>query len=177
MKKTDVLVNSLLYSLSMLVSCIIVMLAESLLTRVLGSMFVLKPLTLCIIRAVVYSTGVPAMLAIMAYKEGFRTGYCSVAGTAVSGLIASLAHFLFALLFSFEAFASGGVKFVTALVKFGDKLNLKSFSSELSLFDPIPYFFLFALVYIAVMILFGKLGERARIKSRKELTGSETTVA
>ena len=100
-----------------------------------------------------------------------------MAGTAVSGLIASLAHCLFALLFSFEAFASGGVKFVTALVKFGDKLNLKSFSSELSLFDPIPYFFLFALVYIALMILFGKLGERARIKSRKELTGSPTTMA
>ncbi|MBR3879932.1 MAG: hypothetical protein IKJ24_07440 [Clostridia bacterium] len=177
MKKTDVLVNSLIYSFSMLISCVVVMLAEALLTRVLGSMFVLDPLTLCIIRAVVYSIGVPALLAIMAYKEGYRTGYCSVAGTAVSGLIASLAHFLFSLLFSFEAFASGGVKFVAALVKFGDKLNLKSFSGKLSLFDSIPFFFLFALVYIAAMIICGKLGERARIRSRKELTGSQTNVA
>lgn len=177
MKKVDILVNSLIYGISVLVSCIIVMLGESLLTRVLGSMFVLKPLTLCIIRAVVYTLGVTALMGIMSYREGYRAGYSSAPETAISAAIAFVAHFLFALLFSFEAFAAGGVKFIASLVKFGSKLNLKSFSDTLSPVDSIPYFFLFAALYIVVMIVCGKLGAKARIKSRKELTGSDETMA
>lgn len=175
MKKIDVLVNSLLYAVAMLVSCIVVMLAETLITRVLGTMFVLTPLAICIIRAAVYTPGVAALLGILAYREGYHTAYFGVAETAISAAIASLAHFLFALLFNFEAFASGGVKFVAALVKFGGKLNIKSFSGELKAADSIPFFFLFALLYLAVMIVCGRLGAKARIKSRKELTGSATT--
>lgn len=175
MRKTDIFVNSLLYAAAMLISCIVVMLAETLLTRVLGSMFELTPFILCVIRAVVYSIGVTALLAIMAYMEGYRAAYFSAIECAISGALASLLHFIFSLLFSFEAFASGGVKFVAALVKFGEKLNLKSFSGKLEPLDSIPFFFLFALIYVAVMILCGKLGVVARLKSRKELTGSEST--
>ena len=175
MRKTDIFVNSLLYAAAMLISCIVVMLAETLITRVLGSLFELTPFLLCIIRAAIYSIGVTALLAIMAYTEGYRASYFSAAETAISGTLASLAHLLFSLLFSFEAFASGGVKFVAALVKFGEKLNLRSFSGKLEPIDSIPFFFLFALIYVAAMILCGKLGVVARLRSRKELTGSEST--
>ena len=177
MRKVDVLVNSIIYGVSILISCVVIMLAESLLTRILGSMFVLKPFALCIIRAIVYTIGVTALMGIMAYREGYRAGYSSALETAISGTIAFVAHFFFALLFSFEAFAAGGVKFIASLVKFGSKLNLKSFSGTLSPLDSVPYFFLFAALYIAVMIVCGKLGARARLKSRKELTGSESTMA
>ena len=175
MKKIDVLVNSLIYAAAMLISCIIVMLAESLLTRILGSMFVLSPLALCIIRAAVYTPGVAALLGVLAFREGYHAAQFPIVGTAISVAIASVAHLLFSLLFSFEAFAAGGVKFVAALVKFGGRLNIKSFTGELTLIDSIPFFFLFALLYLAVMIICGKLGAMARIKSRKDLTGSTTT--
>jgi len=177
MKKTDVFLNALVYAIYMLVSCIVVMIAETLITRILGSFFELTPLALCVIRAVIYTPSVTALLGILAYKEGYRAAYFSVVGTAVSGAIAAVAHLLFAMLFSFEAFAAGGVKFVAALVKFGEKLNLKSFSGKLLLTDSIPFFLIFAILYIAVMILCGKLGQRARIRSRKELTGSESNLA
>lgn len=177
MKKSDTLLNSLVYAVYMIVSCIVVMLAEALLTRVLGSMFELTPYTLCIIRATVYTPAVPVLLGILAYREGYRSAYFSTSETIISGAIASVAHFLFALLFSFEAFIAGGVRFVAALVKFGDKLNLKSFKGELEAVDTIPFFLLFAVIYIAVMILCGKLGARARLKSRKELTGSDEAMA
>ncbi len=173
MKRSDILVNSLIYAVYMLVSCILVMLAETLLTRVLGSMFELTPYSLCIIRAAVYTPAVPALLGILSYREGYRAACFSALETVISGAIASVAHLIFSLLFSFEAFASGGVKFVAALIKFGDKLNLKSFKGELLPTDSIPYFFLFAALYIAVMILCGKTGAKARLKSRKELTGSD----
>lgn len=175
MKKTDVLVNSLIYAAAMLISCIIVMLAEALITRVLGTMFILSPLALCIIRVAVYTPGVSALLGVLAYREGYHAAHFPIAGTAISVAIASLAHLLFALLFSFEAFAAGGVKFIAALVKFGGRLNIKSFAGELTPIDSIPFFFLLALLYLAVMIVCGKLGAVARIKSRKELTGSMTT--
>ena len=177
MKKTDVFVNSLVYAAYMLISCIIVMIAETLITKIIGSFFLLTPFALCVIRAVIYTISVPALLGVLAYREGYRAAYFSAAGTAISGGIAAVMHLVFAMLFSFEAFASGGVKFVAALIKFGEKLNLKSFSGKLLLTDSILYFFIFAILYVAVMILCGKLGQRARIKSRKELTGSDTTVA
>ena len=177
MKKTDVLVNSLVYAAYMLVSCIIVMIAETLITRIIGSFFNLSPFALCVIRAVIYTPAVTALLGVLAYREGYRAAYFSAAGTAISGAIAAIMHLVFAMLFSFEAFAAGGVKFISALIKFGEKLNLRSFSGKLLLTDSIPFFIIFAALYIAVMILCGKLGQRARIKSRKELTGSENNMA
>lgn len=177
MKKTDVLVNSLVYAVYMILSCIVVMFAEMLVIKVVNVLVEIDYFELCIIRAVIYTVGVNALLAIIAFREGYRAAYFQVASTAISASIASLMHFLFALLFSFEAFAAGGVKFISALVQFGTKLNLSGFSGKLDIIATIPFFFLVALVYVSVMITFGKLGEKRRLISRKELTGSQSTEA
>ena len=175
MKKTDIWVNALIYSIYMLLSCIIIMFAEILISGVLGTMWVLKPLTLCRIRAVIYTVGVTALLGIMGFREGYRAASFSVGTTIISGALASVAHLIFALFFSFEAFSAGGAKFITQIVKFGNKLNMKSFKNELDLFDPVPFFLALAALYIVAMIVCGKLGAHARRRSRKALTGSEST--
>ena len=37
----------------------------------------------------------------------------------------------------------------------------------------IPFFFIIAALYIAVIVIFGKLGEKQRLLDRQELTGGE----
>lgn len=175
MKKGDILFGTVVYSVYMLVSCVVMMFAEMLAIKIIDLFVGLSPLSLCIVRALIYTVGVNALLAIVSYREGYRAASFSVVGTLISGALASLLHFLFSLLFSFEAFCSGGVKFITALVKFGSSLNSDSFSGTLDRFECIPFFSLNALVYIAVMIIFGRLGARNRLSDREELTGNKTT--
>ena len=175
MKKGDILFGTVICSVYMLVSCIVMMFAEMLAIKIINLFVGLSPLSLCIVRAIIYTVGVNAILAIVSYREGYRSASFSVVGTLISGALASFLHFLFSLLFSFEAFCSGGVKFITALVKFGSSLNSESFSGSLSRFDCIPFFFLNAFVYIAVVIIFGRLGARSRLSDREELTGNAST--
>ena len=173
MKKGDVLFGTALRSVYMLGSCIVIMFAEMLAIKIIDLFVGLSPLSLCIVRALIYTVGVNSLLAIVSYREGYRSAEYSVVETLISGALASVLHFLVSLLFSFEAFCSGGVKFITALVKFGSGLNSESFSGSLSRFDCVPFFFANALVYIAVMIIFGRLGARNRLRDREELTGNK----
>ncbi len=175
MKKSDILLGTLVYSVYMLFSCIVVMFAEMLAIKIINLFVGLTPLSLCIIRAVIYTLGVNAILAVVSYREGYRAAYFSIPETIISGALASLLHFVFSLLFSFEAFCSGGVKFVTALFMFGSRLNSQSFSDALDRFDCIPLFFVYAACYIAIMTVFGRYGARKRLIDRAELTGNENT--
>lgn len=175
MKKVDILVSSLVYAVYMLFSCIVIMCAEILAIKIINLFVVTDYLSLCIIRAVIYTVGVNALLAIISYREGYRAAHFSVISTAISGAMAAVMHFIFALLFNFEAFSAGGVRFITALVRFGSALNSNTFMGTLTRADFIPFFFLNSLIYVAIMIAFGKLGEYKRLADREDLTGSNVT--
>ncbi len=174
MKKTDALIGGPVYAVYMFFSCLVVMCAEILAIKIVNLFILPSPLTLCVIRAFIYTVGVNVILAIVSYREGYKAGHYSIVGTLISGIIATLLHFVFCLLFSFEAFCAGGVKFMAALIKFGSSLNSESFVGKLDRFDLIPYFLINSAVYIGIMILFGKLGERRRLFDRSTLQGSET---
>ena len=174
MKKIDILVSSLVYAVYMLLSCVIIMCAEILAIKIINLFVVTDYYSLCIIRAVIYTLGVNALLAIISYREGYRSAYFPILQTVISGTIASLLHFVFALLFNFEAFCAGGVRFITALVRFASKLNSNTFMGTLDRFDFIPFFFINAAVYIAIMIAFGKLGEYKRLADREDLTSNDS---
>ena len=174
MKKlsVDILFGGIVYAVYMLISCIVIMFAEILAVKVVNLFIVTEYHLLTVIRAVIYTVGVCAILAVIAYREGYKAARFSIPVAAISGAAASVMHFLFALLFNFEAFSSGGVKFITALFKFGSKLNNNSLTESLTRVDFIPFFFLVSLLYVGIMIGFGKIGEFMRMASRQELTGS-----
>ena len=176
MKKIDVLIGSLVYAVYMILSCVIIMVAEILAIKIINLFVVTDYLSLCIIRTVIYFVGVNAILAIVAYKEGHKAAFFSIPATLISGVIAAVIHLIFALLFNFEAFAAGGVKFMTALIKFGSALNSNTFMGTLDRLDFIPFFALNSLIYIGVMILFGKLGAYRRLCDRQGLKGIDPNV-
>lgn len=168
----DILVGAIVYAAYMLVSCIVTMFAEILAVKVVNLFIVTDYHLLTVIRAVIYAIGVSAILSAIAYREGYRAARFSILETAISGAAASLIHLLFALLFNFEAFSAGGVKFITALLKFRSELNSNALTNSLGRADFIPFFFMISFVYIAFMIGFGKLGEYMRLAHRQDLTGS-----
>ena len=174
MKKIDILVSSLVYAVYMLLSCVVIMCAEILTIKIINLFVVTDYLSLCIIRAVIYTVGVNALLATVSYREGYRAAHFPVISTAASAAIATVMHFIFALLFNFEAFSAGGVRFITALVRFGGALNSNTFMGTLTRADFIPFFLVNSLFYIAVMIAFGKLGEHKRLTDREKLAVNNT---
>ena len=168
MKKSDILLNSLLYGLYMFISCLVIMFAEILVIRIIDIIIELSPLTLCIIRALIYLLGVNAILAIVAYREGYKY-LPPVHYTAISAVIAALLHFIFALLFNFSAFCAGGVRFITMMYQFGPQLNIVDFEGQITSADCIPFFFVIGLIYVVVMSVASFIGKKIREKSRKDL--------
>ena len=171
MKKTKqyFLIDALLYAFYMLVSCITVMFAEMFIVKVLSLLVPISYFALCIIRAAIYSLGVNAILAIIAYREGYKAAYCSVVFTVISGVIATVIHSILALLFSFEAFCAGGVRSITALVNFGGALQSSATLAKLNLLDYVAVFFVNGLFYCAVMAAAKYIGAKRRIADRAML--------
>ena len=166
---SDVLLNSLLYAVYMVFSCIVVMFAEILALKIVNLFVVVDNLSLCIIRVVVYSIGVCAILAIVSFREGYKSAPPSALPTAVSALIALILHFIPSLLFNFAAFCSGGVRFIAILAKFGDKINNEHLIGTLTRADCIPYFFLNGLVYVIIMVSVRAIGASIRLRDRELL--------
>lgn len=172
-KLIDVLLDGLLFAFYMFASCLVVMLAEIFIIRVLTLFVGLNYFILCIIRAAIYLIGVNVMLALTAYRSGYKAACASFFGTLISGILALLPYFLFCLLFGFGAFCAGSVKFVTALVKFGPSLADSSFMGQLSRLDYIPVFFAIGLFYCILMAVSKKLGAAKRLVDRAELTANQ----
>lgn len=170
----DFLISGLIYAFFMLISCIVTMFAEILTVKVFNLFIVTEYHLLTVIRAVVYTVGVSAILSVISYREGYRAAKFSMLSTLIAGAIGSVIHFLFAFLFNFEGFCAGGVRFVTALIKYGRGLNHNSLMDALGRVDFIPFFFMISALYIGLMIVFGKLGEFMRLADRQELTGQQS---
>ena len=170
MRKTvDVLINSLLYSLYMFLSCLVVMFAEILAVKIANLFIVTDYYSLCILRAAVYTVGVNAILGIIAYREGYKRAKAAPVSTGISGVIATLLYGIFCLLFSFEAFCAGGVRSIAILAMFGKHIDSPLFVGKLDRFDIIPYFLINAAIYIVILVAFNAVGAYKRRLDRQEM--------
>lgn len=168
----DALIDSLIYAFFMLISCLVCMCAEILIVKIIDLCVVIDYLSLCFVRTVIYTVGVNAVLSLVAYNDGYKAARCSVVGTAISCVIATVFHFLFSLLFGFEAFCAGGVRFIAGIVKYGSELTESSMIRNLHPADFVAVFFINGLIYCVLMTLFKKIGVKRRLIDREELTGS-----
>ena len=170
MRKTiDVIITSFLYSLYMFLSCLVVMFAEILIVKVANWFVVTDYYSTSLIRAIVYTVGVNAILGAIAFREGFKNAKATPIATAISGVIATIWYGVFCLLFSFEAFCAGGVKSIAIIAEFGESINSPAFNGSLDRFDLIPYFFINAAVYIVIMVALNAIGARRRKLDRIEM--------
>ena len=175
MKLKNVALNLPIYFLYLFGSCILVMLAEALIISVVEKFILLPYPVLTIIRIVIYTPGVTAILAVLGYYEGYREGICPVGETVVSGILASILHLLFAMLFKFQGFVSGSVRFTAGLLHNGMDITYDS------LINKTPYglfllvFVAYAAVYLTALIVAKYFGAQKRVMDRADLRRHENT--
>ena len=170
MRKTlDVLINAPLYALYMFLACFVVMFAEILVVKLANWFIVTDYYSTSLIRAVIYTLGVNAILGAIAFREGFKNAKATPVATAISGVLATVLYFIFCLLFSFEAFCAGGAKSIAVIIKFGKSINSEMFIGKLGRFDIIPFFLVNCAIYIAVMVIFNVIGAYKRRLDRIEM--------
>ena len=173
--KKNIGINTLFYFLYIFASCVIVMLIEALFTNVLEKFVALPYPVLTVIRIVIYTVGVPVILAVVGRSEGYREGGCSVWATAASGVLAMLPHILFAMLFKFQAFVSGAVRFTAGLIYNGWAVTYDSLINETPYHLFLIVFAAYGVLYAVVWTISKYLGAQKRIMDRAELRMGEDT--
>ena len=167
--KKNIGINILFYFLYAFASCFIVMLIEALFTNVAEKFVALPYPVLTVIRIVIYTAAIPVILAVAGRSEGYREGYCSVGATVVSGLLAMIPHLLFAMLFKFQAFVSGAVRFTAGLIYNGWDVTYDSLINETPYHMFLLVFAGYGLLYTAVLTVSKYLGAQKRVMDRAEL--------
>ncbi len=175
MKIRNVALNLPIYFLYTFGSCILVMLAEALLISVIEKFVALPYPVLTIIRIVIYTVGVPSILAVLGYFEGYREGVCPIGETVISGILASVLHLLFAMLFKFQGFVSGGVRFTAGLLHNGMDITYDSLINETPYGMFLFVFVVYAAVYFTALIIAKYFGAQKRVIDRAELRKHEPT--
>lgn len=173
MKIKNLAPNALIYFIYFFGSCFVVMLAEALLTKIVNQFVLLDYFPLTIIRVVIYSIGVPAIIAALGYFEGYREAYISHGETAISCALALIPHILFAMLFKFEAFVSGAVRFVAGFIHNGTGITNDNLVNKTPYHLFLIVFAAYGIVYSLVLLYSRSLGASKRLCDRAELRKNE----
>lgn len=167
-----VLLDAAVYLVYILLSCLVVLAAEALLLYVLDKFVLLSYLTQTVIRLVIYSLGVPAMLGAAGYLEGHREAESHPVQTTLScGLTVLVPQLLLALLFHFRQFCAGAVPFVAGLLQDGKAVTADSILfteiGQLGLF--LGVFVGYGVLYAAILTICREIGVRRRLRERREM--------
>ncbi len=173
MKLKNIALNGLFYFLYMFGACFITMLVEAMLVS-FGEKFVAIPYpALTIIRIVIYTLGVTALMAIAGYGEGYRDGVCYLGDTIVGGIPALLLHLIFAMLFKFQAFVSGAVRFTAGLLFNGMTITYDRLINDTPYWLFLVVFLGYGLLYMLTLTISKYLGAQRRIVDRADLRRGE----
>lgn len=169
MRKTEIFLNSIVYAVYFLAACLCGVGVDFLVIKILDSIVILSAFAICTIRAIIYFIVPMAVIFVCAHKEGYKEAGFHFGETLISSVLATVVHFLFALLFAFNQFFAGGVKFVSAIFVYGSDMQSLSQISEIRYRVFMPVFFAFSVMYCVNIILAKKLGRDARLLDRKQL--------
>ena len=173
MKIKNIALNLLIYFLYLFGSCIMVMLVEALLVSVIEKFVALPYPVLTVIRIVIYTAGVTTLLEVLGYFEGYREGGCPVGETLAGGLSASVLHLIFAMLFKFQGFVSGAVRFTAGLLHNGWDITYDSLINETPYSLFLLTFLVYSLIYVGVLTVAKYFGAQKRVIDRADLRKNE----
>jgi len=155
-------------------ACLITMLAEALASYIINHVVVLTYPTLTVIRMAIYSIGVTALLGVVGYYEGYREAYCSVVESLAGVLLAAVPHLLLAMLFRFQGFISGSVRFTAGLIHNGWDITYDKMINETPYWLFLLIFAAYAAVYAVTFTVAKYLGTQKRVIDRADLRQGES---
>lgn len=160
-------INALIYTVYFFGSCVIAVLAEALLMKILLKFAVISYGVRAVIRVVVYTIGVPTMVGFIGYREGYHEAACNPAETILSGVAATaVPHLLFAMLFHYNQFVSGAVFFAAGLIHNGIGLTEDTLRNETPYMLFVAVFLVYGLIYTGVLTLCKYRGAQKRVADR-----------
>lgn len=169
----DVAIDSLLFLCYVIASCVTASVLNYIVLFAADKFVELQYLVRIIISAVVYSLSVYGLLAVFAYKSGYREASSNIGESYISYIPVLIIHLLLSLLFRFNGFISGPVKFYHVIVYFGASVTSADQLSTLAPIEYVPAFLIFSAICATVISLSKKIGSNKRLDNRKKLTGSE----
>ncbi len=173
MKIKNAALNSLFYFLYMFGACVVCMVVEALLVFIVEKFVPIPYPVVTVIRIVIYSAGVSVLMAAIGYYEGYREGYCSVPEMLTGGTLAIVFHFILSLLFNFQAFVAGSVRFTAGLIAHGMHVTDDLLSKETPFGLTLIIFLIYGIAYIGILTLGRYFGAQKRIIDRAELRKNE----
>ena len=177
-KFLHILLNALIYAVYFIGSCVVVMLAESMVMFLVDKFVVLPYSVLTVIRIVIYSLGVPALVGFLGYREGYREASAAPLSTILSAVLATLIpHLLFAMLFHYQGFVSGAVRFTAGLLHNGMSITYDSLINETPYILFVLVFLGYGLVYSGVLTVCRYLGAGKRRIDRLGMGIADTDAA
>ena len=175
MKLRNIGLNTLIYTCYFFGSCVTVMLAESLLLFLLDKFVAMPYFVITLLRVVIYSVGVSALVGFLGYREGYREAVCSVGETVSAGILATLIpHLLFSMLFHFQSFVSGSVRHTVGLIRGGLDVTAEDVLPTRDAYLLFVLVFLaYGLIYTGVLTVCKYLGAGRRVVDRADLRKNE----
>lgn len=169
MKIRHAALNALIDFLYMLGSCFAVMLVEALLVFIINKFVFIPYPVLTVMRIIIYSVGVTAIMGLLGYSEGYREGHCSIGESVLGGTLALIPHVILAMLFKFQAFVSGAVRFTAGLIHNGRSITYEKLINETPYSLFLLVFFVYGAVYITSLTVMRYLGAQNRVIDLAEM--------
>ncbi len=169
------LLSMLVYLCYLVGACVLVMLVEAMFIFLIDHVVLLSYPVLTVIRMIIYSLGVPAIIGFLGYYEGYREARCPIGETVVAYIPAAVIHLLLSMLFKFQGFISGSVRFTAGFIHNGSEIT------QVNLVEKTPYslflltFLGYTVLYALVLLICKFFGSKKRIIARAEMRRHETT--
>lgn len=169
--KKQVLVNSLIYSICMVVACLLNLAVSALILKIVSAFVVMDYFSASVLRVVVgFFTGGTVIGAVI-YRESYRSLQFPVGITVLSMLLAGAAHLILCLLLMFYPFIAGGVRYLAGILCMGTGFDSAAMIEDIYLWAYVLAFFLYLVFEICVSLIGGFLGKRMRLKNRESIKG------
>ncbi len=147
----DIAIDSLLYLCYTVASCVTASVLNYVVLFALDKFIEVAYFPRIIISACVYSVVIAVLLGFLGFKTGYREASASVGDSFLSYIPVLIVHMLLCLLFRFNGFIAGPVKFIYGIIRFGGSLTDAEQLASLSAVVYIPVFLIFSVVCAAIL--------------------------
>ncbi len=163
--------DALVYGIAMIAASLLNLAVSGLIVKIVTLLIAPEFFVLAIVRAVVgFLTGAVVLGLVIGY-EGYKTVTFSPKQIIISVAIAAVGHFLLSFLLRFYPFIAGGTRYLGGLLEHGSDFDGFEEVADVALWGYIAAFWIIKIGEIAICLVAGKCGMKARIKSRESIDG------
>ena len=163
--------DAIVYAICMVAASLLNLAVSAMIVKFVTLLVAPEFFVLAIVRAVVgFLTGAVVLGLVIAF-ESYKSVSFDPAPIIIAVSLASVIHFVLALVLRFYPFVAGGTRYLAGLLEKGNAFDAFEAVSDIRLWAYIAAFWIIKLCEIGVCVAAGKLGKTARLKNRETIAG------